>query len=248
MPTCRACGNFVPENQSCRRCGPVAMEHTLAESVRVLPVAATPLCPVRRPPTPRLIVLDDDSDQVGEVYWLRRTETRLGRHQSDVVIGHDPDISSCHAKILREESEPAGYRWRLIDDDSTNGTFVRQSTIKLDADTTFLLGGVPVVWRKLDEHGTSLLQIGDRPADRLTASMTQPILLGRDPRACQIAWENSWLDERHAILTWRQGHWYAEDQQTVNGLWAAVRDYVLPDQGRFILGEQRFLFQMPTAK
>lgn len=268
MPTCQGCGKYVAENQVCQHCNQAAVEHTFAESMRDVPIPdlpipdlpvqglpvqglTVPLRPAHRPPTPRLIVLDDDSDTEGEIIRLRRTETRLGRYDCDVSIGHDADISGCHAKILREEIKPSSYRWRLLDNSSTNGTFVRRNLIELYRDQLVLVGGVPVQWQCSGPDGTAEVRIDGDSGNRtfrLTSQVLGPLWLGRDPQHCRIVIDDPRVDDKHAVLSRQPAGWQLQDQHAYNGIWESVDDCILSGSSYFLLGEQRFLFQIPGSQ
>jgi pSer/pThr/pTyr-binding forkhead associated (FHA) protein len=95
--------------------------------------------PTQRPATAMLCILDDGRDD-GEWVRLRAEKIVLGRVEGDVIIPHDPLMSSRHAELTRQVLK-TGTCWDLRDLDSTNGTFVRITTAALEAGQQLLLGG-----------------------------------------------------------------------------------------------------------
>ena len=110
---------------------------------------ATPFRPTLRPSTGLLCVLDDGED-TGETLRIRTSSFVIGRAEGNLLIPHDSAISGRHAEINRR-FENGEHRWYLRDMQSTNGTFVRASTIHLSHEQEFLIGGrrfrfeVPVI-------------------------------------------------------------------------------------------------------
>lgn len=139
MPICPSCRKWIEAGEHCVTCGRVRPEMTavdlpMKESEAIQPIAhevelaeqafASVVDLSARPPMARLVAIDDDCLTDGEIWRLRRTETSIGRHGCDVTIDHDPDISATHCSIRRHLDEDGGWRWELIDCESTNGTFL----------------------------------------------------------------------------------------------------------------------------
>src|SRR5947209_6951640 len=95
-----------------------------------------PYRPAMRPSMALLTVLDD-GEESGEVIRIRGDSFLIARVYGALVIPHDPGISGRHASIVR--SGECRGRWRLIDLESTNGTFVRASSGLLGARQEFLI-------------------------------------------------------------------------------------------------------------
>lgn len=74
-------------------------------------------------PVTRLARLDQRtvSGLVGDIYYVYRDETILGRETGDIVFTSDAFLSRRHAALRRE---PATSRFHLEDLDSSNGTYV----------------------------------------------------------------------------------------------------------------------------
>jgi len=99
-----------------------------------------PFRPSLRPPMGLLHVFDDGED-TGEVVRVRASSFVIGRVEGDLVIPHDGGISGRHAEIVRRV-ENGTTAWLLRDLNSTNGTFVRASTVILHHDQEVLIGGI----------------------------------------------------------------------------------------------------------
>ena len=100
--------------------------------------AAQPFRPVFRPPVAVLEICDDGRDE-GEFIRIRGESLTIGRANADVLIAHDSQISSTHARISRRLVQ-GSYHWFLTDLNSTNGTFIRVAKVTL-ADGQFILLG-----------------------------------------------------------------------------------------------------------
>jgi hypothetical protein len=96
--------------------------------------------PSLRPPMGLLHVFDDGED-TGEVVRVRASSFIIGRVEGDLVIPHDGGISGRHAEIVRRV-ENGTTAWFLRDLNSTNGTFVRASTVILHHDQEVLIGAI----------------------------------------------------------------------------------------------------------
>ena len=94
--------------------------------------------PMVRPPMAMLCVLDDGDDS-GEIVRIRASSFVIGRAEGNLVIAHDGGISGRHAEISRR-LENGEYVWSLKDLGSTNGTFVRVSTVILGRGQEVLIG------------------------------------------------------------------------------------------------------------
>lgn len=99
---------FEPVNDEERQLGPVSQHGTRIFGTK----------PVRR-----LARLDQRTTAglVGDVYYVHRDETTLGRELGDIVFTADAFLSRRHAMIRRD---PASGEFSLEDLESSNGTFV----------------------------------------------------------------------------------------------------------------------------
>ncbi len=102
-------------------------------------VPPLPYRPTKRCPNAQLLILDDGSSHQGECCWIRSDRYVIGRTQGDLRIPHDRDISAEHAEIVCRWQD-GGYRWHLLDLQSTNGTFLRSSKSLLRHGKEFVLG------------------------------------------------------------------------------------------------------------
>ena len=95
--------------------------------------------PSLRPSMALLYVLDDGDDS-GEIVRIRASSFVIGRVEGNLTIPHDGGISGRHAEISRRY-ENGEHCWYLKDLQSTNGTFVRASTVILSHEQEVLIGG-----------------------------------------------------------------------------------------------------------
>jgi len=252
MPVCPKCKRWIELGQRCLECGTVDAQMTaidihIANAPSPANISSTqPLLPERRVPTPLLIALDDDSETDGEVLRLRKAETTLGRRQADWCFANDADISSLHAKIQRTSDSNGGYLWQLVDQQSTNGTFIRKPIIHLAPDDSFMIGGVGFRWERT--QGTppqfQLIEIGSSSYE-ITIPTGKRLQIGRDPSSADIVLNHITIDPLHAVLSETGSGWILEDQNSRNGVWHRVTSATLRSGSTFILGEQRFVFRLP---
>jgi len=85
-----------------------------------------------------ILQVADDGQKTAECVRIRAASFVIGRTEGDVVIPHDPQISSRHAQIVRVDEE-AKHSWFLRDLNSMNGTFVRVREAVLKDGTEFLI-------------------------------------------------------------------------------------------------------------
>jgi pSer/pThr/pTyr-binding forkhead associated (FHA) protein len=228
--------------------------------------------PVIRPPVALLCVLDDGRTD-GEWVRLRADVTVIGRTEGNVLIAHDGAISGRHAEIVRQRG-PNGYRWSLIDLQSTNGTFVRIGSTFLRNENELIVGSGryrfeagPPPPPAADPPGAppqttqawsgaapvrslvpSLVEISPAGPVSRTALTLPEYWIGRDAKACAIARPDDVLvSARHARL-YRdpKGQWHVENNRSLNGLWLRIAEPMpLAAACQFRLGEQRFIFRIP---
>jgi pSer/pThr/pTyr-binding forkhead associated (FHA) protein len=225
--------------------------------------------PVLRPPLGMLCVLDDGKHD-GEWVRLRADRTVIGRTEGDVRIPHDGLVSGRHAEIVRQCVQN-GYRWFLVDLQSTNGTFVRVSSTFLRHHNEVLIGSGRYRFEAagaaaaVDPPGTppqatqpwsgapvralvpSLVEITPTgPVNRFMLTLPE-YWIGREAPACPIARPDDVLaNARHARL-YRdaRGQWHIENNKSLNGVWLRVTEPMPLGSGcQFRLGEQRFIFRV----
>jgi pSer/pThr/pTyr-binding forkhead associated (FHA) protein len=226
--------------------------------------------PVERPPIAMLCILDDDKSD-GEWLRLRGDRTVIGRTEADVRITHDGLISGQHAEIIRQRSSN-GFRWVLVDLQSTNGTYVRIGSTPLRHENEVLVGsgryrfeaGAIPEPSAASESGPSaqatrawasepmrvlvpsLVEITPAgPVQRFMLTLPE-YWIGRDPQQCTIPRPADILvSPRHARLHRdAKGHWHIENNKSLNGLWFRVGEPIpLGNACRFRMGEQQFIFR-----
>ncbi len=106
---------------------------------------AVPFRPVNCPPMLKLCLLDPGSRDEGEWFRVRERRFVIGRSEGDLVLSFDDGLSSIHAELVRR-THGNGYRYVLVDLNSTNGTFVRVSKVVLRPGQELLLGNRRVVF------------------------------------------------------------------------------------------------------
>jgi pSer/pThr/pTyr-binding forkhead associated (FHA) protein len=233
---------------------------------------STAFRPSVRPPMALLCVLDD-GDSSGEIVRLRASSFVIGRVDGNLTIPDDGGISGRHAEISRR-SENGEHRWYLKDLQSTNGTFVRASTVILSHDQEVLIGGgrfrfeVP---QAADEpaHAIDSAANATRKWESLSGSTTvatsAPIFIdvspgrpgrrfalrereywvGRDPGQCSIVVDDPMVDRRHArVYRDEKNRWIIANARSRNGVWARIQEVGLGRGGFFQCGEQRFFFRV----
>jgi pSer/pThr/pTyr-binding forkhead associated (FHA) protein len=227
---------------------------------------ARPYRPVYRPPMALLVVVDDGRDD-GERIRLRGETFTIGRTKGDLILGHDRMLSSEHAKLVREPYQDR-FRWFLIDQNSSNGTFVRAKSAYLTHDQEFLIGSTRFRFNAA-LAGSALLPppgSGDtktqgwqsvKPTDLIPSIQQlqpdgqggerhflndQTVLIGR-ASACQVQVDDPMMNSQHARLTKdARDRWQVENLRSLNGLWVRMSRMAIDRNGQFLLGEQRFLF------
>ncbi len=94
--------------------------------------------PIMRPPI-AVVRIQYDGEVAGETFTVRTESFRFGRTSSDAVITHDDQISGEHCELLRRRIN-GRWKWFLKDLDSTNGTFIRVKSARLEHNTQIAIG------------------------------------------------------------------------------------------------------------
>ena len=175
-----------------------------------------------------LLTVFDDGDDSGETIRLRAASFMIGRVEGDLIIPHDGGISGRHAELSHVGSRGASRGWYLRDLQSTNGTFVRASTVILFAEQEVLIGrirfqfdpaatsAVPAAapisgpadatrkWQGLSAKDIaalgkpSLVEMTPRGEGRRYPLAEPEVWIGRDPNQCTIVLNDATVDPRHA--------------------------------------------------
>jgi pSer/pThr/pTyr-binding forkhead associated (FHA) protein len=228
--------------------------------------------PTLRPSMAVLHVLDD-GDDTGEIVRIRPNCFVIGRVEGDLTIPHDGGISGRHVEISRRH-ENGEYCWYLKDLQSTNGTFVRASTVVLNHEQELLIGGrrfrfempaVPEQPQAAPEWANNATRKWESLAPSQGAAGLQPAIvevspgrsgqrfpvrdqenwLGRDRTQCSIVVDDPMVDRRHArVYRDEKNRWIIANARSRNGIWARVQEVSLGRGGFFQCGEQRFFFKV----
>ncbi len=83
----------------------------------------------------------DDGDTTGEIVRVRATSFVIGRVDGSLIIPHDSGMSGRHVEIVRRDDGGGMWTWLLRDLNSSNGTFVRASSVALSRGQEFMIGG-----------------------------------------------------------------------------------------------------------
>jgi len=252
-------------------------EATQAQRTLVEPLPAAPATfvesagdddvfrPVFRPPTARLVLLDDGESVAGETVRLRESVTLIGRTEGHIRVPHDVLVSAKHAEIVREGQPNSGCRWILRDLGSSNGTYVQCKRADLYPDRMFLIGGrrfqfvssTPLFPGKGHEPGTVVIDartLRDTDGPRLIDKSprqepveiplrSDTVIIGRRGHGNEIDVDDPLVARHHARLTrGPTGLWVIEALRSRNGLWVRIDSVRLMKTCRFQCGEQRFLF------
>lgn len=230
--------------------------------------------PLRRPPMALLRALDDGSLDQGETWRIRENRHVIGRSQGQTLIPHDPEISSRHAAIVRQDLGN-GYRWILRDLRSTNGTFLRVERSILRQRSEFWIGsrryrfvmGTLLASEQGGEEpgslrhtrrfarasvagGTSLKpRLAEVRGDHTGREWTidgNEFWIGGGERCTMVIDGDPFVSRRHArIRRDRRGRWIIENANSLNGVWIRIEKTILDCDSEFRLGEQRFQIRFP---
>ncbi len=236
---------------------------TLAES--------SPLRPIRRPVYPRLTLLDEGSDEAGETVRIRTESLTIGRTQGDLSFPAESMMSGIHARISLSQVAPDKWMWTLEDLSSRNGVFVRLPSFSITPGNEFLLGGTKLVMHgekavtrdfsadvvSFEPYYASPSSIRKKPElevqgyqfSQETSSIPinkRKMVLGRIGVAEAFFSIDPFVEPQHAVVMRNeQGDWQVQDQDSLNGVWLRVSRAFLSSKLEFLIGEQRFRFELP---
>ncbi len=254
MPVCPRCRRWLEVGDPCQSCGDVAAEMTVVDSGLVSEaesasqtITAEAWVPDHRPPTARLIAIDDDSKTLGQLWRLRKNETSIGRHQCDVSIDHDVDMSGRHALITRRQDDAGRWHWDLEDQTSTNGTFLRIARRTLVDQDQLRLGNHAFTWQwKTANEDPELIRCSWNN-NRFRLRSRREVRIGRNRPTAEIAIDDPTLDPQHVVLRFEHDRWEIRDRESLNGVYVRIDKTRLESPSQFILGGQRFRFEIISA-
>lgn len=200
-----------------------------------------PYRPLARPAMAMLRVYHDNQREYVS-HFLTSESTVIGRVSGDLVIDHDPLISSKHVEIQRVEKGER-WEWYLKDLDSTNGTFVSVDRAKLNEGDEVLLGSQRYRFRLAGNEASLEHLVGSEVADSMELS-PEGTLVGRDKSDQMSAFWDEFLDAKHAFIQMeRDQTWQIANTKSVNGVWYRVSSLRLFRSCFFQIGGQRFGFR-----
>ncbi len=239
---------------------PPAAAAPVAVAAAAPTTGVVPYRPTSRPPMALLTVLDDGSSD-GEVIRIRTDRFVIGRKEGDLIIPHDPLISSRHLEITRQRSGEQ-YRWLVTDLETTNGLFVRASRIALSSGVEFVVGrgryrftaaAPPVEAAPATDAtrpwgteaaallgGATLVELTPAGPGMPLALAGKECWIGTDS-GCAIRRDGDpFIEPRHVrLFRDDKGGWHAQHNKTLNGLWLRVPQIAAEDGCTFQIGEQR---------
>jgi pSer/pThr/pTyr-binding forkhead associated (FHA) protein len=228
---------------------------------------ALPFRPTARPPLLALCIVDDGR-QGGEWLRIRGDRAIIGRAEGDILVPHDPGISSRHAELVRVNADDR-VRWVLRDLQSRNGTFVLIKDAPLRHLHEFVVGtrrfrfeaaesgappdpAAPVRnttrgWQAVTPADTArlvpsiveLTNAGDGARTQLAAA---EYWIGSDRTCGIIVSGDPFVSRRHAkLVRTAKGTWQIENAGSRNGTWLRIAEVPIESSVEFQAGEQRFL-------
>ncbi len=196
--------------------------------------------PSMRPPM-AVIRVWDDNQQTGKLVRVLNDRFTVGRSQADLVVPHDVQVSGRHAEIVRS---PSNDSWLLRDLNSTNGTFVKVSAVRLRDGMEVFLGGQRF---RFDHRGkaklTVLAAVGDHESIEIEDN---ELWVGRSADAAECLQRDLMLGEKDAyIFQSKPNCWQLREGRSLNGVWTKIKEVPLISGCQFQVGEQRIGFYIP---
>jgi pSer/pThr/pTyr-binding forkhead associated (FHA) protein len=204
--------------------------------------------PAVRPPTVKILVLDDGSGKQGEWFRVRKSSFVIGRKEGDIVIEYDRSISGRHAEIYLKEPGPGIFEFMIRDLNTTNGTFARASRATLEDGQEFLLGyrRYKLVCNCLDKPKSppfdKLMEINKKGTGKAFRLGKPPVIIGRDPTRCNLLiLDDPFLSPVHAVMKRDSNNrWAIKNYNSRNGIWIQIEEMKLVSGGEFqIAGQSR---------
>jgi hypothetical protein len=229
--------------------------------------------PQRRPCYPQLIVLDDQSLDLGECLRIRDLQVSIGRDRCDLTFPAESMMSAHHATLALTEIADQTWSWVLNDHQSANGLYIRIDEFGLTPGLEFLLGGSKIVVEGPRKHlpaASDTLASGIFPYRSATKVEKKATGLRRVPYALSPASEiipltgrsleigssvngpgriehDPFVEAIHAkVILHGSSHWKIVDQKSTNGIWLRITKAIMQTPCEFLAGEQRFRFLPPV--
>ncbi len=200
-----------------------------------------PFRPLSRPAMAMLRIYHDDQRSYTN-HFLRADRTVIGRVSGDVVIEHDPLISSAHAEI-RRVANANRWEWHLKDLASTNGTFISVDRARLKDGDELLMGSQRYRFCAIANEARLEHVLANEVTDSMELS-AEGTLVGRDKSDQMSAFWDEFLDAKHALIQMdRDRNWQITNTKSLNGIWYRVSELKLFRSCFFQIGEQRFGFR-----
>jgi len=206
----------------------------------------TPLYrPSVRPPMAVVKLFHDGSTNFTS-YPVFADRFRIGRIDGDLIVLHDSWMSGRHAEIQRRRVGDH-FQWYLVDQKSTNGSFVRSDSTLLKNNDELFLGQER--YRFSTQNGRAgLIHATKGVGQQWWFRGRKEIIGSKPPCGLPSFATDSYLDPEHAVLTQRpDGAWAIEDKNSQNGVWYRIMEIQLTANSAFQLGEQRFGFWFMDA-
>jgi hypothetical protein len=203
-----------------------------------------PTTPLYRPsvrPPMAVVKLFHDGATTYTPYTVFADRFRIGRIDGDVVVLHDSWMSGRHAEIQRRRVGDR-FHWYLVDQKSTNGSFVRSDSTVLKNNDELFLGQER--YRFSTQNGRAgLIHATKGVGQQWWFRGRKEIIGSKPPCGLPSFATDPYLDPEHAILIQRSdGAWEIHDNNSQNGLWYRIMEIELSSNSAFQLGEQRFGF------
>ena len=236
--------------------------HTLIDT----PLKVGDTSPIPDDISARLVVVAGPDTGVSVV--IKDSISLIGRDDECHVKLDDPRVSGQHAMVYFASGE-----FRVRDLNSTNGVFVRTNRVVLRNGRELLIGGRRFVFTCQDTIGMTDAtdSIQNRSTQKQTAAVPgqvgklgarlveqtsgrpgrefslrdSKVFIGRDAGQCDLCLDDPFLDNIHAQLFQdKQKRWVIRDQKSLNGVWVRIANKLLDPGTEFLLGGQRFRFDV----
>jgi FHA domain len=220
--------------------GTVIAGDTVAKPEKPKPPATPLYRPTVRAPM-AVVKLFHDGVTTFTSYPVFADRFRIGRIAGDLIVLHDSWMSGRHAEIQRRHIGNR-FHWYLVDQKSTNGSFVRSDSTVLKNNDELFLGQER--YRFSTQNGRpGLIHATKGTGQQWWFRGRKEIIGSKPPCGLPSFASDPYLDPEHAILIQRpDGAWEIQDNHSQNGLWYRIMEIELSSNSAFQLGEQRFGF------